>query len=271
MLSLFSETLPARPVRFIRMVIGAICLLRAVEGYRLMSRVLNPQSMRFPVWDALPAFNRTQALILVTLWVIAAIAFTLGWRTGITGLILAAAMGIPLILDQQLYSSHLYLLCLIVLLLTVAEIGRPSESSVWRWPILLLQLQLSIVYFFAAITKMNSVYLGGYMLGANLRRNMPAIAFNPRLLSAMAVASIVIELFLAGAFWVPRLRKSAVVIGILLHLAMIVTLVPEVAAQLAIFAAACIAIYPFYFLRPEKAPASDPSPALTPDKVGGIG
>ncbi|HET8783505.1 MAG TPA: HTTM domain-containing protein [Pyrinomonadaceae bacterium] len=272
MLSLFSETLPARPVRLIRMVIGAICLLRSVEGYRLMSRVLNPLSMRFPVWDALPAFNRTQALILLSLWVIAAIAFTLGWRTGITGLILAAAMGIPLVLDQQLYSSHLYLLCLIVLLLTLAEIGRPAQSSsVWRWPILLLQLQLSIVYFFAAITKMNSVYLGGYMLGANLRRNMPAIAFNPRLLSAMAVASIVVELFLAGAFWVPRLRKTAVVIGLLFHMAMIATLVPEVAAQLAIFAAACIAIYPFYFLRAENAPAPNPSTDLTPDKAVEIG
>jgi hypothetical protein len=257
MLSLFSDTLPARPVRFIRFAVGAICLLRSIEGYRLMSRVLNHVSMRFPVWEALPAFNRTQALMVLALWFISALAFMMGWKTRISGLILAATMGYTLVLDQQLYSSHLYLLCLVVLLLTVAEFGDPSTSpTVWRWPVVLLQIQLSLVYFFAALTKMNSVYMNGYMLGANLRREMPAVAFNPRVLSAMAVTSIVIELFLAGAFWIRSLRKVAVVVGALFHLAMITTLTPQVAGQLAIFAAACIAIYPLYFLRKQEAPAA---------------
>lgn len=255
MLSLFSDTLPARPVRFIRFAVGVICLLRSIEGYRLMSRVLNPASMRFPVWEALPELNRTQALIVLSLWFIAALAFMLGWKTRFSGLILASTMGYTLVLDQQLYSSHLYLLCLIVLLLTLAEFGS-TATTVWRWPILLLQIQLSLVYFFAALTKMNSVYVGGYMLGANLRREMPAIAFNPRLLSAMAVTSIVVELFLAGAFWIRSLRKVAVVVGAVFHLAMITTLAPVVAGQLAIFAAACIAIYPLYFLRKQEVPAA---------------
>jgi len=249
MLSLFSETLPARTVRFVRFVIGAICLLRVVEEYRLMSRVLRSSSMRFPMLDWLPEFTKGQAIVVLVLWLLSAVAFTAGWRTRITGLILAAVMGYSLTLDQQLYSSHLYLLSLIVLLLTLSEIGRPDGSqSVWRWPILLLQIQLSIVYFFAAVTKMNSLYLSGYMLGANLRRNLPALFFNPRVLSAMAVASIVVELTLAVSFWIKDLRKGAVVLGLLLHLAMVVSLAPNVAGQLAIFATACIAIYPLFFI-----------------------
>jgi hypothetical protein len=250
MLRVFSEILPARPLRFIQRVIGAMCLLRVIEEYRVMSRVLRPQSIRFPVIEGLPLLTQAQAAILLALWFGAALAFTIGWKTRISGFVLAAVMGYTLLIDQQLYASNLYLLCLIVLLLTLAEVGRPSESNfVWRWPILLLQIQLSIVYFFAAVTKVNSVYLKGYMLGSNLRKDFPALVFAPGMLTTLAVASIVVELFLAGAFWVRSLRKSAVVVGVLFHVAMVLTLTPAVAAQLIVFAVACISIYPLFFLQ----------------------
>jgi hypothetical protein len=258
MLSLFSETLPARRVRLIRFVVGAICLLRAIEEYRVMSRVLDPRAMRFPVFEWFPAFTGGQAALVLSVWFAGALAFMIGWKTKIAGLILAATMGYTLFLDQQLYFSHLYLFCLIVLLLTLAYIGLPTDSrSVWRWPILLLQIQLSIVYFFAAVTKLNAVYLSGYMLGATLRPDLPRIVFDPKVLSAMAVASIVIELALAVGFWIKRLRKGAVVVGALFHFTLILSLSPLVAAQLALFAAACIAIYPLYFIPTEKSAVTE--------------
>jgi hypothetical protein len=253
MLTLFSETYPARPVRFIRVVVGAICLLRSIEEYRVMSRVLKPTLMRFPVFEWVPAPTIRQAAVVLAAWFLAAFAFMIGWKTRIAGLILAATMGYTLILDQQLYFSHLYLLSLIVLPLTLAEIGRPGESqSVWRWPILLLQIQLSIVYFFAAVTKLNSVYLNGYMLGAMMRADLQPVISYPHVLPALAIGSIVIELVLAGIFWIPRFRKIGVVVGVLFHLTMVLTLSPGGAGQLAIFAAACIAIYPLYFLQKEQ-------------------
>jgi hypothetical protein len=221
-----------------------------IEEYRIMSRVLRPQSIHFPVIDGLPALTPGQAAIVLPVWFGAGVAFAIGWKRRISGFILAAVMGYTLLIDQQLYASNLYLLCLIVFLLTLAEVGTPAESKfVWRWPILLLQIQLSIVYFFAAITKVNSVYLKGYMLGSNLRKDFPAVVFQPRMLTTLAVASIFIELFLAGAFWVRSLRKSAVLVGVLFHLMMVVTLTPAVAAQLIVFAIGCISIYPLFFLR----------------------
>jgi hypothetical protein len=250
MLKLFSELVPARLLRLIQRVIGAVCLLRVIEEYRVMSRVLNPQTIHFPVIEGVPTLTLTQAAIILPLWFGAALAFTIGWKTRISGFVLAAVMGYTLLIDQQLYASNLYLLCLIVLLLTLAEVGRPSESnSVWRWPILLLRIQLSIVYFFAAVTKVNSVYLNGYMLESNLRKDFPAAVFMPRMLTTLAVASIVIELFLAGAFWVRSLRKSAVLVGVLFHVTMVLTLTPLVAAQLIVFAVACISIYPLFFVQ----------------------
>jgi hypothetical protein len=168
-------------------------------------------------------------------------------------LVLAATMGYTLFLDQQLYFSHLYLFCLIVLLLTLAYSGWPAESrSVWRWPVLLLQIQLSIVYFFAAITKLNPVYLSGYILRTTLRQDLPTVIFNANVLRVMTVASIVIELALAVGFWIKRLRKGAVVVGVLFHFTMVLSLTPLVAVQLALFAAACIAIYPLYFIQSEQ-------------------
>lgn len=259
MLKLFSETLPARTIRFVRFVIAAICLLRVFEEYRLMSRILTTGSIRFPMLEWLPPFTKGQAIVVLALWFLSALAFMLGWRTRIAGLILAATMGYSLLLDQQLYSSHLYLLTLIVFLLTLSEIGRPpGAQSVWRWPILLLQIQLSLVYLFAAVTKMNSLYLSGFMLGAFLRRNLPALVFDSRVLSAMAVASILVELALAVSFWIKGLRKAAVVVGVLFHLAMVLTLAPGGAGQLAVFAAACIAIYPLFFIpKQEHGPTVD--------------
>ena len=250
MLNLFSEVLPARPVRLIQRVIGAMCLLRVIEEYRIMSRVLKPQSIRFPVIEGLPVLTQGQAAVLLAVWFGAALTFTIGWKTRISGFVLAAVMGYTLLIDQQLYASNLYLLSLIVLLLTFAEVGRPSESNfVWRWPALLLQIQLTIVYFFAAVTKVNSVYLKGYMLGSNLRKEFPAVVFAPGMLTTLAVASIFIELFLAGAFWVRSLRKTAVVVGVLFHVAMVLAITPAVAAQLIVFAVACISIYPLFFLQ----------------------
>src|SRR5215218_2951161 len=138
MLKVFSEVLSARPLRIIQRIIGAMCLLRVYEEYRIMSRVLKPQSIHFPIIEGLPLFTRGQAAILLPLWFGTSLAFTIGWKTRISGFILATVMGYTLLIDQQLYASNLYLLCLIVLLLTVAEVGRPSESNfVWRWPILL--------------------------------------------------------------------------------------------------------------------------------------
>src|SRR4029079_19384281 len=89
------------------------------------------------------------------------------------GVILTLSMAYTLFFDQQLYSNHLYLATLVMLLLTIAESGaRFSLDARWaggrdlilEWPIVLLKIQISIVYFYAALLKINSQYLSGVML-----------------------------------------------------------------------------------------------------------
>lgn len=245
MLTLFVSRVDARPVVVLRVVLGLVCLFRALEEWRIMSRVFRPGAVRFPVFDWLPVVNGRHALFLVVIWLVAAAAFTIGWNVRLAGLILAATMFATLFIDQQLYFSHLYLISLEVLLLAIAN-PHFGDRAVAYWPIFLLKAQLSIVYFFAAVSKLTPAYLSGWMIGANLRRS---IVVGPNTLRAFAIGSIVVEIFLAFALWSPRWRKLAVVVGVLLHIGMVTMLAPVVAAQLALFAIACLAIYPLYFVK----------------------
>lgn len=248
MLSLFTSRINARPVIVLRRAIGVICILRAVVEWQMILRVFKPGNMRFPVLEPLLPITREHALVLVLIWLVSAITFTFGWKVRLSGFILAGAMGASLFLDQQLYSSHVYLLALEVLLLAIANpsFGLPT---VIYWPILLLKIQLSLVYLFAALSKINASYLSGIMIGPNLRSGL---LFGPLTLRVFAVSSIIVEVFLAVAFWSSRLRKVAVVIGVLFHIAMVSMLTPVAAAQLAVFAIACLAIYPLYFVQPDE-------------------
>ena len=249
MLTLFSERVPARSAVILRVVIGLVSVFRGIEEWRVMSRVFYPGVVRFPMFEFLPVIGRREALGLLVVWLLSAFAFTIGAQVRISGLLLAASMGATLFIDQQLYFSHLYLLTLIVLLIALAGPENRSESVLY-WPILLLKLQLSIVYLFAALSKLNSQYLSGFMLAANFRKSL---MFPPRVLSAFAAASILVEVFLAFALWSMRLRKAAVIIGIALHAGMVFLLAPPVMAQLALFAVECLALYPLFFI-PKYAP-----------------
>jgi len=244
MLTLFSERVPARSVVLLRVVIGLVSIFRGIEEWRVMSHVFRPGIVRFPMFEFLPVIGLREAMVLLAVWLLSALAFTVGVQVRLSGLVLAATMGATLFIDQQLYFSHLYLLTLIVLLVAMADPENRSETVLY-WPVLLLKLQLSIVYLFAALSKLNSQYLSGFMLGANFRKSL---TFSPAVLSAFAATSVFVEVFLAFALWSTRLRKPAVIIGIAMHAAMVCLLAPPVIAQLALFAVECLALYPLFFI-----------------------
>lgn len=253
MLTLFYERVPARSVLMLRVVIGLVSLFRGVEEWRVMLHVFSPDIVRFPMFDFLPVIGSRAAMGLLVVWLLSAFTFTIGAQVRISGLVLAATMGATLFIDQQLYASHLYLLTLIVLLVALAVPENRSET-VSYWPILLLKLQLSIVYLFAALSKLNSQYLSGFMLAANIRKSLIPPS---TVLSAFAAASILVEVFLAFALWSSRLRKAAVIIGTAFHAGMVFSLAPPVMAQLAIFAVECLALYPLFFIPKAQARGSE--------------
>lgn len=248
---LFNSHIDARPVTFARIVVGLLALLRGLEGYRLGARVLDPNTLKAPLIPGLTVPLEV-LFIIIPVWVIAAVLFTLGRWLRVSGPILTVCMFLTLLMDEQLWSNHLYLLTLEVLLLTIAgTVARPRAGSVQAWPVALLKIQLSIVYIFAAVTKITPTFLSGAVLFLNLRREgwlaLPASVRTLPVLSALSAATIVTEIFLAFALWSPKYRRIGVVVGIMFHLALTLMIVPVVAVQLAVFSLSILVLYPLYF------------------------
>jgi hypothetical protein len=254
------------------MVVGLAAIGFALESWVNMSRLLSPLVVKMPYVAWFPRISLAALPLFVGVWLAAALALALGLRARLAGAVLTALMAYALSLDQQLYSNHLYLATLVVLLLTIADSGARFSLDARRsggreripeWPILLLKLQVSIVYFYAAILKLNSQYLSGTILGHFWPlRELTALpgGFSPALLAQLlAVLSILIELFLAFALWVPRLRWLALVVGIGFHMMIIFTGgetpgVPDI--PFLIFAMVTIAPYALFFdLAPRRVAA----------------
>jgi len=119
----------------------------------------------------------------------------------------------------------------VVLLLTIADSGARfsldarrsgGRDMILEWPILLLKIEISIVYFYAALLKINPQYLSGVMLTTfwpfNQLAVQPGFWSAVPILPILAVASILTEFFLAVALWVPRLRWLALAVGVGFHM-----------------------------------------------------
>lgn len=237
LLALQEKRASALPVGLARAAVGTAAVLGAVEVTSELHRLHNRSLLRLPRLDNLPEIPPGAVNLFLICWVLAALAFGLGWHTRVAGSTLAGVIGYVLLLDRQLYSNHLYLMLLMVVLLTIADSGAAFSQDARRygprgtvpaWPVMLLKIQMSLVYGFAVLSKLSPVYLSGVVLAANMR--LPGLqAVPPVLFSLLAVASVMTEAFLAVALWSKRLRALAVVVGFGFHLTILLTmrLVPD--------------------------------------------
>ena len=242
----------ARVVAIARTIIGISTALAAFEMWRLLRRLLIPTVIKLPYFEWLPMPSAASVWVLILLWVSAAAAFALGWHTRIAGAVLASAIGYSLLMDQQLYSNHLYLLFLIVLLLTVAsnEVAGAGRGTVEGWPIWLLKIQVSIVYIFSAMAKLTSQYLSGEVLTQSLKLEgfltVPMSWRLPVAMQLLSVIAIAAELFVGLGLWSRRLRTAAAIVGVFFHL-FIVAALDSSRLSLSIFALEMFAVYLLFF------------------------
>ncbi|HEX9759426.1 MAG TPA: HTTM domain-containing protein [Candidatus Acidoferrales bacterium] len=271
-----NNTVDARTVGVVRSLVGLAAFVRAFEAGRLLQQWLLPTSMRAPLVDGFPAARPEILFLLVGVWGAAAAAFAAGWKTRWTGSVLTLVMSYTLLLDQQTYSNHLYLLILVTGLLTLAGGGGLSidtrlsghREAALAWPVFLLKSQVSIVYFFAAITKMNAGYISGETLGLQLHPGFWMLIpeeFAARAAMGLAVASIVIELALAFGLWWKRMRLPVIGTGLLFHFGLVACVIPSVSLQIFVFTLLMLALYPLFFdgaqIRPAGGIASRSAPA----------
>lgn len=251
--------LPALGV--VRILVAVAALLNALEVAPRLSRLADPLVMRMPHLAEVPDTTPAVRITVLALWVISATAFLVGWKTRAAGVTLTTVIAFTLLLDEQLYSNHLYLLGLVCLLLVCADSGayhsldsrRAPRRSTPAWPVTLLKIQLSIVYGFAAAAKLNVDYLTGDVIATYLRQAGPFVLPDSwRVLEMMlplAWFSIFLEAYLAVALWIDRERRSALLVGLIFHAGLVVTV--SSTFEIAIFSVLTLALYlPFLATTP---------------------
>lgn len=234
--ALVTERIDARPMGVTRAAVGIAALVMTVELGGYIFRLADPAFVRLPIVKPIEMALVAAWPLFLLIWIGAAAAFAAGFFTRVAGTVLTALGAAFIASDQQLYSNHLYLLTTVVAILTLAGAGngfaiRPDEATgAARWGRFLLKFQLSVIYAFSALAKLNASYLSGSVMASYLRSDGPlAVPQQWRGFEAMLVLSIValvIEALLAIGLWLPKWRRNAFVVGLGMHAAILLTFDP---------------------------------------------
>ncbi len=131
------------------------------------------------------------------------------------------------------FSSHLdsyqhhYLVWLLVLLACFVPWQRPADATpatrVRSWAVRLLLIQLAILYFWAAVSKMNAAWLDGRTLAAQMQGSVRSLIDGTVGLKGAAWIVMLVELALAATVWFRRTWILAAPLGIALHVGILKT------------------------------------------------
>ena len=225
------------PLAIFRVGIGIAAFVKswdwAYRGSRYDGEILT--SPLLPSWA--PAVDGALWPLFFGAYQLLAIALVIGIAPRAASLLLAGA-NLGAIYLAGLYNNHLAFLTALLVLLALADSAAAwsprarrhgSRPLVPAWPITLLKVQLSVLYLFAGINKLNPVFwtgdpIVGVAQGAIL---WPQPGDEPLLLLyvTMGVSTIVWELAAPVALWIRGWpRAIAMGAGVVFHLGMMVTL-----------------------------------------------
>jgi len=231
---LIRETDP-RPLALVRIVVGlsGIALAVFVER-RALNRLSSEDVLHLPAASWLPALTPTLVDVLLVLWIAFAIALTIGLYARIAAAGVAIVAAAAMTLDLQAFSNHVTLL---VALSALLALGNPSaawsidarrkggEMRIPYWPVFLIKVQISTVYAYAALSKINDSFLSAEVLASRWEPGLGGLTDTLQpVLIAIAIATVLAEGFLAVGLWNERLRRVALPLGLGLHVVIPATL-----------------------------------------------
>lgn len=252
---MLTQRVDPRPIGIARICLGLAGLLNTLELF-VINTGLSSGKLTVPYFAWAPTITPTAALVVMAIAVTATVMIIVGIGTAVGAVIYSLTTTTVLLWDQQTYSSHQILVVLLVACLAFAEsdrvyspVRRPEHRpDVPWWPQLLMMTQLSALYLFAGLSKINHEFLSGGPLSTWVGDALPDWIFQP-----MAVATVVTEaVVLAVGLWLPRVRVISVVVGVCLHLSILVLISEGLLnlLQLIAFALACVPLYPLFLTRP---------------------
>lgn len=188
----------------------------------------------FQIWT-----GDTAVLIAWAILLLSAISLTVGWHSRLSALLVWILFLSFLRRDPAAFNAGDFVMINTALILVFSASGaafsldqRRRTGRFWsaeerlRWPVRLMQVQLSLIYFFSAQTKfIGKEWDDGTAVSYPWRiyrdwAIFPApqwVAENPYLVNAATWGTIAIELALALLVWNPRLRYWVLGAGVILH------------------------------------------------------
>lgn len=248
---------PAGPLAVVRAIIGLDVALCAADCWFIVRQFYQPGRLRVPFDFGPPPIPEALAVPFVAALAGLGLLLAVGIATRTVALITSVMMFYFLLMDQQTYSNHLYLLAIetgLIGLAWLGPVGPTAQLRVAAWPVTLLKVQISVVYFFAGASKLTPAFLSGSVLadvwaGQGLVA-LPVAWQTPVVLQLAAWATVVTEIFLAFALWSRRLRGLAAVLGPAFHLGTLLLVPAPLALGVMIFAIATLAPYGLFFADP---------------------
>ena len=239
-----------RPVAVARIGIGIATVFNAVEAFEILQRVASGH-LAVPVLAGTPLLSMPWLVAGLVLAVAAGTAVTIGWLTSPAAAVSVALSTTVLLWDQQVYSSHRWLATLLLAYLVFAQAGTawsvrpsPTRTTVIWWPQVLMMSQLSVLYVFSALSKINVTFISGVPLSGWVWLDLPW-----QLFFIASILTVVVEVVIGIGLWFRATRRIAVVFGLGLHLSIVVLMNNETLALIA-FAITCVSIYPLFIFRP---------------------
>ena len=262
----------ARPLAVCRILVGLATFLRGLVSHHLIDRLLRPEAIPARANEWLPELTRDWMTGYIAVWLVAAAMLTVGYRTRLAGGALTILIAYHLAADQNLFWNHIYFLWLLVILLTVSDSGadwsvdwhlrgRPAATAA-LWPIVLLKLQVTLVYLFAAIMKLNAEFLSGEVIEQSLRL-LPDALRQPWLYVAVAWGAVAAEIIIGFGLWSARLRPLAVATGLLLH--GLIPILIGLYGGLVVFSLSILGTYPLFLTGMPERSAVGPGPQAHPN------
>lgn len=234
-------------IRAIRVALGFVALWKAID---LALRL--PRSM-----------DGASGALVILVWITGAALLVLNRHVHLAGAALAVAGSLALLVGD-LYNHHLYLFIVVALVLALYD-----EMS----QVTLLRAQLTIVYAFAVLTKINGTFLSGDVVRASLERStLFGSVSSDGLTVGVAHATILIELGLPIAlWWTPRTRRAALVVGLAFHIGVVLGTAHDLESfvQLTTFGALMVSLYLAFFVDPPAPPVDVGSGRSTSRVAGG--
>jgi hypothetical protein len=194
-------------------VVAVDAWLQIVHGPRYGAADFNVA--HFPVLDALlpiPTRPVVLTVFLLQAYLAARVALGVGGRASIA--LLTALFGYGYFISQLNSYQHHYLIFLL-LVCTCFFTRDPAKS----WPIRLILVQISIVYLWAAVAKLDPLWLNGTTLDTGMSLDsIRGIVEGTVGWPTVAILTVVLELFLMVAIHIRRTRIVAFVIGAGFHI-----------------------------------------------------